>query len=99
MMPPMEAFENVDSDVDADADKKELEVEEEELHSHHPGRMFGVHEQGQKDNVPTSKHKSVDPMDSVHSHRLGELPPKVSKAIPVAAKKQPQAPTPTPAKA
>lgn len=97
MMPPMEAFEGVDSDVDADADSAELEAEEEQLHSHHPGRMFGLHKEGEKDTSGDQHHHdSVDPMDALHNHRLGSLgetpKPRAKKAAPVQAKKAP-APT------
>lgn len=90
MMPPMEAFESVDNDVDSDADKQELEAEEEDLHSHHPGRMFGLHDKGEKGTVSKNSHDKVDPMNAVHSHRLGSLgetPRKPVKAVPAALKK------------
>merc|ERR1719265_795176 len=93
MMPPMEAFENVDSDVDQDADKKELEAEDEARHTNHRS-SFGVHKDGEKDTP--QEHQRVDPMQALHKHRLGDLgeAPKKLKAAPVSAKKT----APTPAK-
>lgn len=90
MAPPMEPFEEVDSDVDEDADKKEMQVEEDELKGHNPGKMFGLHEVGQKDSV--NKQQRVDPMEAVHNDRLGQHPKVRKAAAPAQQVKKSQAP-------
>lgn len=88
--PPMMPFEAVDNDVDEDADKKELDAEEAARHDNHghPGR-FVVHKKGEKQGQNVHPKDWVDPMESVHNHRLGSLgeKPSKTKAAPVPAQK------------